>query len=164
MEHQDYKNESIEKRYLDNMQNNQFLKVKNSLLELEKYFTEWADTELKDRKEEKLKKTEKLFNKPIIVTKVDMDMFEEQELKKIRSWFDRLIKQKGMENKPKIIRDKLNDKIIRGKWTLFQQKKKKRKKGIREREKKNNEKIIKDKIIRDIRTLFAQEGEDYYQP
>ena len=29
MEHQDYKNESIEKRYLDNMQNNQFLKEKN---------------------------------------------------------------------------------------------------------------------------------------
>ena len=68
-----------------------------------------------------------------------MDMFEEQELKKlrpvIRSWFDQLIKQKVMENKPKIIRDKLNDKIIRGKWTLFQQKKKKRKKGIRERQK-----------------------------
>ena len=139
MEHQDYKNESIEKRYLDNMQNKQFLKLKNSLLELEKYFTEWTDTELKDRKEEKLKKTERLFNKPIIVTKVDMDMFEEQELKKlrpvIRSWFDQLIKQKVMENKPKIIRDKLNDKIIRGKWTLFQQKKEKRKKGIRERKK-----------------------------
>ena len=68
-----------------------------------------------------------------------MDMFEEQELKKlrpvIRSWFDQLIKQKVMENKPKIIRDKLNDKIIRGKWTLFQQKKEKRKKGIRERKK-----------------------------
>ena len=113
MEHQDYKNESIEKRYLDNMQNNQFLKLKNSLLELEKCFTEWTDTELKDRKEEKLKKTEKLFNKPIIETKVDMDMFQEQELKKlrpiIRSWFDQLIKQKVMENKPKIIRDKLND-------------------------------------------------------
>ena len=105
MEHQDYKKESIEKRYLHNMQNNQFLKVKNSLLELEKYFTELTDTELKDRKEEKLKKTEKLFNKPIIVTKVDMDMFEEQELKKlrpvIRSWFDQLIKQKVMENNRK---------------------------------------------------------------
>ena len=51
MEHQDYKNESIEKRYLDNMQNNQFLKLKNSLLELEKCFTEWTNTELKDSKE-----------------------------------------------------------------------------------------------------------------
>ena len=42
-----------------------------------------------------------------------MDMFQEQELKKlrpiIRSWFDQLIKQKVMGNKPKIIRDKLND-------------------------------------------------------
>ena len=68
-----------------------------------------------------------------------MDKFEEQELKKIRpvikNSFDRLIKQKVMENKPKIIRDKLNDKIIRGKWTLFQQKKNKRKKWIREKEK-----------------------------
>ena len=101
----DYKNENIEKKYFKNIKNNQFLKVKNSLLELEKYFTEWTDTELKDRKEEKLKKTEKLFNKPIIVTKVDMDMFEEQELKKlrpvIRSWFDQLIKQKVMENNRK---------------------------------------------------------------
>ena len=50
VEHQDYKNESIEKRYLDNMQNNQFLKEKTSLLELEKYFTEWTDIELKDKK------------------------------------------------------------------------------------------------------------------
>ena len=40
-----------------------------------------------------------------------------------------------MENKPKIIRDKLNDKIIRGKWTLFQQNKNERKKWIREKEK-----------------------------
>ena len=139
MEHQDYKNESIEKRYLDNMQNNQFLKVKTSLLELEKYFTEWTDTELKDRKEKKFKKTEKLFSKPIIVSKDDMDKFEEQELKKIRpvirNSFDPLIKQKMMENKPKIITDKLNDKIIRGKWRLFQQKKNERKKWIREKEK-----------------------------
>ena len=31
----DYKNENIEKKYFKNMKNNQFLKVKNSLLELE---------------------------------------------------------------------------------------------------------------------------------
>ena len=36
------------------MQNNQFLKVKNSLLELEKDFMELTDIELKNRK--KLKK------------------------------------------------------------------------------------------------------------
>ena len=34
----DYKNENIEKKYFKNIKNNQFLKVKNSLLELEKYF------------------------------------------------------------------------------------------------------------------------------
>ena len=59
------------------MQNNQFLKEKTSLLELEKYFTEWRDIELKDRKEKKFKKREKLFSKPIIVSKDDMDKFEE---------------------------------------------------------------------------------------
>ena len=33
------------------------------------------------------------------------------------------------------------------------------------RKKKQNEKIIKDKIIADIRTLFEQENEeDYYEP
>ena len=36
MENLDYKNENIERKYLENMQDNQFLKVKHSLLELEK--------------------------------------------------------------------------------------------------------------------------------
>ena len=55
MDNLDYKNENIERKYLENMRNNQFLKVKNSLLELEKDFTEWKDRELKDR-EEKIKR------------------------------------------------------------------------------------------------------------
>ena len=38
MENQDYKNENIERKYLKNMQNSQFPKVKNSLLELEADF------------------------------------------------------------------------------------------------------------------------------
>ena len=37
MENPSYKNENIERKYLSNMQKNQFLKVKNILLELEKY-------------------------------------------------------------------------------------------------------------------------------
>ena len=45
-----YKNENIERKYLKNMQKNQFIKVKNSLLELEKNFVEFNDRELKDRK------------------------------------------------------------------------------------------------------------------
>ena len=35
-----YKNENIERKYFKNMQKNQFLKIKNSLLELEKDFIE----------------------------------------------------------------------------------------------------------------------------
>ena len=33
MENSNYKTENIEKKYLNNMQKNQFLKIKNSLLE-----------------------------------------------------------------------------------------------------------------------------------
>ena len=62
MENWDYKNENNEKNYLENMQNNEFLKVKNSLLELEKGFTELKDIELKYWKEKKKKEIEKLFN------------------------------------------------------------------------------------------------------
>ena len=48
--------------------------------------------------------------------------------------------------------------------TFWNRKRKKRKKGIREKEKKKkNERVIKDQIIRDIRTHFEQE-EDYYKP
>ena len=57
------------------MLNNQFLKVKNSPLEL---------GELKNREEKIKRETEELFYKPIIVSKDDMDKFEEQEMKKIR--------------------------------------------------------------------------------
>ena len=84
MENQDCKNENIEIKYLENMWNNQFLKVKNSLLELEIFFTELEDREIKHRKEKIKKEIEKLFNKPIIVSKDDIDKFEEQEMKKIR--------------------------------------------------------------------------------
>ena len=40
MENSSYKNRNIERKYLNNMQKNQFLRVKNSLLELEKDFIE----------------------------------------------------------------------------------------------------------------------------
>ena len=68
MENRDNKNKSNEKKYLENMQNNQFLKVKNSLLELEKDFMELKDRELKDRKEKIKSKIEDLLHKPIIVS------------------------------------------------------------------------------------------------
>ena len=54
MEKLDYKNENVESKYLKNMRNNQFLKVKNTLLELEKDFMGLKDRKLKDR-EEKIK-------------------------------------------------------------------------------------------------------------
>ena len=67
---------------------------------------------------------EKLFNKPITVSKDDMDTFEEQEMKQIRqiikNWFDQLIKQNVMGKKPKIIRDKLEDKITNDIFKLFE--------------------------------------------
>ena len=37
----------------------------------------------------------------------------------VRNWFDQLIKQSVMGKKPKIIRDKLKDKIINVIWTIF---------------------------------------------
>ena len=43
------------------MQNYQFLKVKNSLLELGKFFMELKDRELKDRKEKTKREIEELL-------------------------------------------------------------------------------------------------------
>ena len=34
----------------------------------------------------------------------------------------------------------------------------------KKKKKKHNERIIKDSIIKDIRTLFEEEEEDYYEP
>ena len=71
-----------------------------------------------------------------------MDKFEEHEIKKIRqiigNQFDWLIKQSVMGKKPKIIRDKLEDKIINDIWRIFILKKKKK-----------TEKIIKDNRYQD---------------
>ena len=81
------------------------------------------DRELKDREEKIKRETEELFYKPIIVSKNDMDKFEEQEIKKEsikRNWCDWLIKQNVMEKKPKLVRDKVKDKIINDIWTLFE--------------------------------------------
>ena len=66
------------------MWNNQFWKVKNSLLELEKDFKGLKDEVLKDREEKIKRETEQLFYKPITVSKNYTDKFEKQEMKKIR--------------------------------------------------------------------------------
>ena len=67
------------------MQNNQFLRVKSSLLELEKDPMGLKNTGLRNKKGKIKKEIEKLFNKPIIVFKDDMDKFEDYEMKKIRA-------------------------------------------------------------------------------
>ena len=73
---------------------NQFFKVKKSLLELEKDFIELKDRKLKDGKVKIKRNTEQLSFKAIIVSIDDMDTFEQQQQKmnKIRpiknTWYD----------------------------------------------------------------------------
>ena len=74
------------------MRRNQCLKVKNSLLELKRYFIESKDRELKDRDLKIKREIEELFFKPIIISIDDMGKSEEKEMKKIRPnkniWYD----------------------------------------------------------------------------
>ena len=60
-EKSNYKNENIERKYLKNMWKNQFLKVNNSLLELEKDFIELKEREVKDREIKIKREMEELF-------------------------------------------------------------------------------------------------------
>ena len=76
MENPNYKNENVERIYLNNLQKNQFLKVKNSLLELEKDFTELKDRELKDGEVKIKREIGELFFKLIILSVDDMGKFE----------------------------------------------------------------------------------------
>ena len=76
MENSNNKNENVETKYLHNMQKNQFLKVKNSLSELEKIFIELKVRELKDREAKIKMEIEELVFKSIIVSIDDMGKFE----------------------------------------------------------------------------------------
>ena len=91
MEILNYKNENIGGKYFKNMRKNQFLKVKNSLIELEKDFVELKNREVKIKRE-----TEEIFLKLIMVSIDYMDKFEQKEMKEIRSinytWYDCLMK------------------------------------------------------------------------
>ena len=69
MENPSYKNENIERKYLGNRQKNQFLKVKNSLSDF---------VELKDREVKIEREIRELFFKPSIVSKDDMDKYEQK--------------------------------------------------------------------------------------
>ena len=61
------------------MLKNQFLKVKNSLLVLEKDFIELNNRELKDRKVKIKREIEKLFLNLILVFIDDMDKFKQKK-------------------------------------------------------------------------------------
>ena len=51
MKNLNYNNKNIERKCLEHIRKNQFLKVNNSVLELEKDFIELKDRELKGREE-----------------------------------------------------------------------------------------------------------------
>ena len=81
MENPNYKNEKIERKYLNDMRRNQCLKVKDSRLELKRYFIESKDRELKDRDLKIKREIEELFFKPIIMSIDDMDKSEGNKAK-----------------------------------------------------------------------------------
>ena len=81
MENSNYKSENTETIYLNNIQK-YFLRLKNSLLELEKDFIELKDSKLEDREIKIKREIEELFLKRIIVSIDDMDNFEQKEMKK----------------------------------------------------------------------------------
>ena len=92
MENSNYKNENIETKYLNNMRKNPFLKVKNSIFQLEKHLIELKDRELKDREANIKREIKCYFFKLITVSIDDMDKFEEKKMRKIRliknTWYD----------------------------------------------------------------------------
>ena len=66
-----------------------------------------------------------------------------------------------LRSKPKIItdklKDKLKDKIIRDIWMLFETEQENQGRRELEKKKEPNEQLIKDRIIKGTRTLFEQE-------
>ena len=74
----DYKDERIEREIFKKYAKQPILKVKDSLLELEKDFIDLKDMELKDREIEIKKEIEELLIKPIIVSIVAVDRFEKK--------------------------------------------------------------------------------------
>ena len=75
MKNSNYNRENIETKYSNNMRKKWFLKVKNSLLKLEKDFIELKDRELKDGEVKTKREIEELFFKPLSVSEDDMDTF-----------------------------------------------------------------------------------------
>ena len=95
LKHSNYKNESIEAKYLNNVRKDRFLKVKNCLFQWENDFIELKGREIKDIEIKIKSEIEELFSKPMIVSIDDMGKFEQNEMKKKRpveqTWYDCLI-------------------------------------------------------------------------
>ena len=66
MENSNYKQKNIDIKYLNNIWKNQFLKLKNSLLDSEKDFIELKDRELKDREVNIKREIEELFSNQLL--------------------------------------------------------------------------------------------------
>ena len=84
MENPSYKIKNIEKKFLNKMRENQFLMVKNSVLELKKDFIGLKGRKSKDREVAIKREIEELFFKTMIMSIYDMDKFEQKEMKKIK--------------------------------------------------------------------------------
>ena len=74
-----YKNENTEIKYLNNVRENRFLKLKNNLLDL-KDFIELKDRESKDREVKIQRKIKELFFKQITASIYDKDRFEQKDI------------------------------------------------------------------------------------
>ena len=79
MENWNYNNEKTERKNLNIMQKNQFLRVENSLLELEKDFIDLKDMRLTGRETKIKREIEELFFKPIFVSIEHKNRFEEEK-------------------------------------------------------------------------------------
>ena len=66
------------------MWKNQFWKVKNSPLELEKNFIEFKDIELKDKEVKVKREIEELFLNRLLCLKMILISLEKKEMKKIK--------------------------------------------------------------------------------
>ena len=79
MNDSNYKNENTEIKYLNNVRENRFLKLKNNLLDL-KDFIELKNRESKDREVKIQRKIEELFFKQITASIYDKDRFERKDI------------------------------------------------------------------------------------
>ena len=79
MENQTIRMKVLGEKYLKNLLNSQFLKLKNNFLKLGKDIIELNNIGLKDREIKIKREIEKLFLEPVIVSIGDMNKFEKNK-------------------------------------------------------------------------------------